>query len=142
VATDVAAYLDRVRSWASVEGETGRSIERMLATQFVEESTVLHELEDEMPRADAHLRRIEAFRPRTPPLQAVHERYVVAWTTLRRGLGDLQAGIRAADGQAVAAGREAMLEWRRGLRAVAADLRRLQSEYPFQGDRTGQSSPQ
>jgi len=130
VAADVAAYVDRMRSWAPVEGETGRSIERILGTQFVEESTVLHELDDGIPRADAHLRRIEAFTPRTPAVQAVHQRYLHAWNTLREGFQSIRDGLLESDGRALATGREALIDWRRGLRAVAADLRRLRTEYP------------
>jgi hypothetical protein len=130
VATDVAAYLDRVSFWSPIEGETGRSIERILATQFVEESAVLHELDECIPRTAAHLRRIQAYQPRTSPLQAVHEKYLLAWTTLDQGFAQLQDGIRRAEGSALAEGREALLAWRRGLRTVAADLLQLQRDYP------------
>lgn len=130
IATDLAGYLDRMRAWAPVEGEAGRSIQRILATQFVDDSTILHELEDGIPRADNHLRRIAAVVPQTAPVAEIHSAYVEVWRTLREGLGATKKGLADGDGKAVAAGREAMLEWRRGLRRVAHALRALQEAYP------------
>jgi len=124
---DLAAYLERMRAWAPVEGEAGRSITRILATQFVDISTILHELSEAAPRVDAHIRRIERVVPRTPAVAAIHSDYVHTWYALRQGLDSTRRGVRDADAAAISSGREAMLEWRRGLRRIADAIRALQN---------------
>jgi len=130
ISTDLAGYLERMKAWAPVEGEAGRSIQRVLATQFVDHSTILHEIDEGIPRVDRHLRRIEAVVPQSAQVAAIHADYVAVWKTLRRGLESTRVGLLQSDGEAVASGREAMLEWRRGLRRVADALRALQAKHP------------
>jgi hypothetical protein len=130
VASDVEAYLVRMRSWAVVEAEMGHSTERILATQFVDDSAVLHEIDDGMPRLRAQLRRIKTFQPRTRQVKSIHAQYVEAWERLEQGYVDIERGVRGADARDLAAGRQALLDWRRGLRTVATKLRALQQDYP------------
>jgi hypothetical protein len=122
---DVDRYLAVMQGWAVVELETGKAIERVLATQFVDDAEVMRQLADSRPRIRRHLHAIEAYVPQTPDVRAVHRTYVQAWTSLLHGYDLIDHGLRDADPSSLAAGRTLLLEWRRSLRVVATDLRDL-----------------
>gem|GEM_PF-1714125 len=125
VRLDLQAYLQHMRLWAPVEAETARTLERILATQFVDEAEVRHQIADSRPRLRAHLERIRAYQPRTPPLQRIHARYVRAWQDLLSGYDAIEKGFTTGDYTNLARGREAMAAWRDGITGVAHDLRAL-----------------
>ncbi len=52
--TDVRAYLQRSATWAPIESEPARVLERILATQFVDEPEDLHQLQESRRRIRAH----------------------------------------------------------------------------------------
>jgi len=122
LARDVDRYLGVMQTWAPVEVETNRAIQRLLATQFVDDAEVLRQLSDSRPRVKRHLHVLLAYHPETLDVQGVHREYVESWRALLRGYSQLQHGIEEADANSLATGREALLEWRRSLRTVARDL--------------------
>ncbi len=128
VRLELRAYLQHMQDWAPVEGETARTLERILATQFVDEAEVRHQIADSRPRIRAHLARIREYRPRTPPVQRIHARYVHAWRRLLAGYDAIEAGFASGDYTRLARGREAMAAWRDGITEVARALRRLANE--------------
>lgn len=125
---DIAAYVDRLRDWAPVEGEAGRSVDRLIATHFVDESAVLHELQDALPRSEEQIERALSYSPRTRDVQAIHAEYTAAWTALHDGLEQIRHGITTADGHALSAGREAILTWRNSLQRIARQIRALRTK--------------
>ena len=46
---EVEAFLSAVGAWAPAEGETGRAIERILATQFVDDGEVYRQIAETRP---------------------------------------------------------------------------------------------
>jgi hypothetical protein len=129
VATDVQAYLQRARTWAPVEAEANRTIERILKTQFVDEAEVRRQIADSRPRLLAHIESVRAYKPRAPVLVRIHERYVAAWQSLVGGLDAILSGFDSGDYTRLAKGREAMTGWRRTMLEVASDLRDLMQRY-------------
>lgn len=125
LAADVDRYLDAMQAWAPVEVETGQAIQRILATQFVDDAEVLRQIDDSRPRIERHIHALQAYHPRTADVRAIHREYVDAWVDLLRGYAEIERGLRDADPQTLAAGRAALLEWRRRLQTVARDLRDL-----------------
>ena len=73
--TDTEAYVGRMSSWAPVEAETARTLERILATQFVDAAEVLRQIGDSSPRVQRHLEEITQYQPRTPELRRIHDAY-------------------------------------------------------------------
>jgi uncharacterized membrane protein YccC len=132
VATDVRAYLERSRQWASRESEAERTIERILRTEFVDEAEVRRQIADNRPRSQAHLEQIRAYQPRSEPVMRLHERYVAAWQTLLAGFDAIEAGFKSGDYTQLARGREAIMAWRGGILRVASDLRRMVRRYGLQ----------
>ena len=122
---DVQAYWQRMSAWAPVEAETARTLERILATQFVDEAEVRHQIADSRPRLVAHLERAEGYVPRTPPLERLHRRYVGAWHALLAAYHAIEDGVTATDQLKLARARLAMLQWRATIRAVARELRSI-----------------
>jgi hypothetical protein len=125
---DLTLYLQRANDWAPVEAETARTIDRVLATQFVDEAEVRRQVTADAPRVAAHLARIEAVSPTSQELRDVHARYVGAWHDLATGYTALLRGLDTGDVPAIAAGRRAMEAWRESIVGVARDLRRLKTE--------------
>jgi hypothetical protein len=126
---DLRAYLERARSWAPVEGETARTLERILATEFVDEAEVLRQIGDSRPRILTHLKTARAYTPHSKTVAHVHARYVAAWESLLHGYDSIEEGFKTGDHAKLARGREAMAEWRDGLVGVARELRDLMERF-------------
>ena len=129
VRADVQSYLGRMKSWAPVEAETERTIERILRTQFVDEAEVLRQIRDDRPRALAHLERVRAYAPRSKDVQQIHARYVAAWEGLLAGYDAIEQGFTTGDYTKLARGREAMERWREAIADVARQLRDLMEHF-------------
>ena len=125
---DVRAYLQRAAGWAPVEAETARTLDRILATEFVDEAEVRHQIADSRPRILAHLERVRSVPPPSGRLATINEKYVNAWQQLLAGYGQIEEGFSSGDYTKLARGREAMAAWRDGLVIVARELRQLASE--------------
>ena len=122
---DVEAYLRRVNDWAPTEAETARTIDRILATQFVDEAEVRRQVTADAPRAKQQVDRLSAYQPRTPDVRDIHQRYVEAWRDLVTGYANIEAGIDAADAAKLSAGRRALEHWRSAVVETASSLRDL-----------------
>jgi len=129
VRTDLQAYVDRIQTWAPVEAETQRTIERIIRTQFVDEAEVLHQIADCRPRVLAHLERVRAYSPRSPAIEHIHQRYIAAWQGLLAGFDAIEGGFGSGDYTKLAVGRQAMETWQASIVRVADDLRDLMDEF-------------
>jgi hypothetical protein len=125
---DLTLYLQRSADWAPVEAETARTIDRILATQFVDDAEVRRQVTADMPRVEAHLARVEAVQPTSPELRDIHRRYVENWRRLAAGYRNLLNGINTGHVPDIAAGRSALEAWRAGILDTARALRRLQAD--------------
>ena len=125
---DVRAYLQKTAGWAPIESETARVLERILATQFVDEPEVLHQIQESRPRILAHLQVVRALAPTNPRIQKINRTYVSAWEGLLAGYAAIEEGFSSGDYTKLARGREAMAAWRDGIMDVARELRELASE--------------
>ena len=114
-----------MQRWAPLQGATAQAIERILATQFVDDPAVLHEINDSRTRIAEHLAIARAYQPRTAPVQAIHARYLAAWDDLLSGYRAIEDGLAASDASKLAEGRAAFARWHAALVEVAARLREL-----------------
>jgi hypothetical protein len=122
---DTLAYLQKMTSWAPTEAETARTIERILATEFVDPAEVLRQIADSTPRVRRQLEEAERYEPRTTDVRRIHETYTGAWRALLGGYQSIQAGFETGEQAKLAQGRLAMARWRDGILTVARDLRAL-----------------
>jgi hypothetical protein len=125
---DLTLYLERANDWSPVEAETAKTIDRILATQFVDEAEVRRQVVANAPRIAAHLARLETVRPSSPELQALHQRYVETWRQLAAGYDRIIRGLDTGTIPDLAAGRMALEAWRTGILDTARELRRLKDE--------------
>jgi hypothetical protein len=125
---DLTLYLQRTADWAPVEAETARTIDRILATQFVDDAEVRRQVTADAPRVQAHLARVETVEPASSELRAIHRQYVDAWRRLAAGYTQLLRGLDSGDVPAIASGRAALQAWRAGILETARELRRLQAD--------------
>jgi hypothetical protein len=127
--TDLRAYLARAKSWAPVEAEAARTIDRILRTQFVDEAEVRRQIADSRPRVLAHLQQVRSYKPQSKDVAEIHERYVKAWERLLAGYDAIEEGFSTGDYTKLARGREAMEAWRAEIVTVADDLRELMQHF-------------
>jgi hypothetical protein len=127
---DTLAYLQKMSSWAPDEAETARTLERILATEFVDQAEVLRQISDNTPRVQSHLAEVEQYQPRTAEVRKIHAVYVGSWRTLLDAYGSITAGFASGDQTKLAQGRDGMARWRDAIMQVARELRELR-------DRTG-----
>lgn len=126
---DLRAYLVRAKTWAPVEAEAARTIERILGTQFVNEAEVLRQIADSRPRVVTHLQMVRAYAPHSKEVAGVHARYIAAWERLLRGYDAIEDGFSSGDYTKLARGREAMETWRATIVGVADELRELMQHF-------------
>lgn len=127
---DTLAYLRKMSSWAPTEAETARTLERILATEFVDEAEVLRQVADSTPRIQRQLAEAEQYEPRTAEVRRIHAVYVASWRILLDGYSSITAGFATGDQAKLSRGRDAMARWRDSIMQVARELRELR-------DRTG-----
>ena len=127
--TDLRAYLARTKSWAPVEAEAARTIDRILKTQFVDEAEVRRQIADSRPRLLAHVEGLRAYTPHSKDVARIHARYVTAWERLLAGYEAIEEGFSSGDYTKLARGREAMEAWRAEIVGVADDLRELMQHF-------------
>lgn len=125
-------YVLHEREWAPIEAETARTIERILATQFVDEAEVRRQVDADLPRVAMHLSRLSDLHPVSPELAAIHAEYVTMWHNLADGYRQLERGLDRGVVSDVAAGRESLEAWRQGIIATARALRRLRNDLDTQ----------
>lgn len=126
-------YMQQVTSWAPVEAETARSIQRIFASQFVDEAAVRQEVSQTLPRIKNHLDRIESVAPADSQLREINLRYRLAWQQLQEALIGLPDAIGHSDAAALAASRASMTAWGQSMLDIAADLRRIRPDTPAPG---------
>ena len=97
VRADTLAYLQKMNSWAPVEAETARTLERIMATQFVDEAEVLRQISESRPRVQRHLDAATAYEPRTADVRRIHATYIKAWRTLLDGYASITTGFEHGD---------------------------------------------
>jgi hypothetical protein len=132
--TDLRAYLAHTRTWAPVEADTARTIERILRTEFVDEAEVLRHIAESRPRIAVHLQRLRAFTPHSVEVRRVHARYVEAWQKLLDGYDAIERGFATGDYTELARGREAMADWKATILDVARELRQLMDHFGVEPD--------
>jgi hypothetical protein len=103
-------------------------LERILATQFVDETEVRHQIDESRPRILAHLEKVRAYVPLGARVQKIAKAYVATWEELLGGYAAIEEGFSSGDYTKLARGREAMAAWRDGILDVARELRELASE--------------
>ncbi len=122
---DTLAYVQKSVSWAPTEAETARTIERILATEFVDQAEVLRQIADNRPRAERQLEEALRYEPRTPEVRRIHQTYIGAWRALLDGYRLITSGLESDQQAKLAQGRVALGRWRDGILSVARDLRAL-----------------
>lgn len=122
---DVSRYIQATADWAPVEAESARAVERIFATQFVDEAEVRREITELRPRVDRHIAVVRTYVATTPTLRTIHRAYIDAWNALAEGCDLIRSGLERDDPTHLAIGRERLAEWVAGLRQVAAELRTL-----------------
>jgi hypothetical protein len=122
---DVLAYLAHTRTWAPIEAETARLLDRISATQFVDEPEITRQIAEHRPRLLAHLEQVRTYVPRTPDVLRLHKQYTDAWERLLAGLDAIDKGFATGDYTKLAEGREAMDAWRALIVHVADELGNL-----------------
>lgn len=126
---ELRAYLARARSWAPVEAETNRTLQRIFATQFVDEAEIRRQITDSRPRILTHLDHVRGFSTHAKDIAHVHARYLAAWERLLGGYDAIEQGFSSGDFTKLSRGREAMEAWRAEIQAVAAELRELMEHF-------------
>jgi hypothetical protein len=122
---DIARYLQQLGEWAPQEAEIARAVRRILATQFVDEAEVRHQMAESLPRIESQLTLMRAYNPHAAELEDIHQAYVAAWDGLRRGYADIATGLDTGDQAAIGRGRRRLVGWRQAIPDMARHLREL-----------------
>jgi len=122
---ELVEFLRVLNAWAPADGAAAGAIERVLATQFVDDAEVRHQVTELSARVSAHLAKVAAYHPRSPEVAALYTRYRGAWEQLSGGCAEIEAGLDQGVPERLAGGREALEAWADSLASMARDTRRL-----------------
>jgi hypothetical protein len=126
-------YLGKLRSWSHREAEAAGAIERIIATQFVDDDEVRRQIAESRPRVQAHLADVQSYLPRSQAVRNVHAEYTQAWRRLTVAYDRIERGLEEGDQDALADGRAGLVHWRRDLRSMADQLRPLLKRHELVG---------
>ncbi len=128
VVEDVVAYIDKIKKWEPVEAEVLQAIRDVRRSQYVDDDYVISTLGATMDDIELHIEEIDRFRPRTPRVAQVHERYSKVWHDLHDSFAAIIAAMERKDYTTLARGAEQMGRARDDLVTVAAALSLLMKD--------------
>jgi hypothetical protein len=134
VVQETLAYVAQIKQWERVEVEVLKAIRDVQRSQFVDDDYVVATLGEVMDDVELHLAEIDAYKPRTPPVAEVHERYRTAWRDLHDSFALIIDTMERKDYVTLAKGTEAMRRSRGELITVAAALNLLLKETGLKED--------
>jgi hypothetical protein len=141
VVQDVLAYVSQIKRWEAVEAEVLKAIADVRRSQYVDDDYVIATLGTVMDDIEIHLEAIADYRPQTPRVMEVHDRYRHAWQNLHDAFAEVIRSMERKDYVALSRGTEAMKRSRSELITVAAALSLLLKEAGLkETDREGTSS--
>lgn len=122
VVEDVLQYVAKIKKWEPVEAKVLKAMKDVRENQFVDDEYVVATLGGVMDDVQLHLAEISVYRPQTPAVSEVHERYRQAWQDIHDAFSSVIASMERKDYQALAKGTEALRTSRQELFLVAAAL--------------------
>jgi hypothetical protein len=122
---DVAQYIARVKQWAPAEQEVAQAITEIFRSQFLDADLIASVSSRVMPSIDAQVEAVATYKPRTPEIGKIHQRYARAWRRLREGFLLIERGMENDDGILLAQGRQRLEVWSGEMLGVATELREL-----------------
>jgi hypothetical protein len=122
VVEDVLQYVAKIKKWEPVEAEALKAIADVRRSQFVDDEYVVATLGAVMDDVQLHLAEIDRYRPMTPTVSEVHERYRRAWQDLHDAFTTVIESMQRKDYLQLSKGTEALRTSREELLLVAAAL--------------------
>jgi hypothetical protein len=128
LARDLQSYSAEMLKWEPSEKKVFDALDGVSDSQYVDDEFVLRSLKSAMPEIDTHLREVTAYRPMTPELSSLHERYRKGWENLRVGVDKMAGSIAKKDYIALAKGKSEMENARTLLLQTFAGMNSLMEE--------------
>ena len=122
VVEDVLQYVAKIKKWEPVEAEALKAIHDVRQNQFVDDEYVVATLGSVMDDMQLHLAEIDRYRPMTPTVTEVHDRYRHAWQDLHDAFAMVIESTQRKDYMQLSKGTEALRTSRQELLMVAAAL--------------------
>lgn len=122
VVEDVLQYVTKIKKWEPVELETLTAIKDVRESQYVDDEYVVATLSGVMDDMQLHLAEIDRYKPRTPPVTEVHDRYRKAWQDIHAAFKSVIAAMERKDYEALSKGTEGLRASRQELLLVAAAI--------------------
>jgi hypothetical protein len=140
VVEDVLQYIAKIKKWEKVENEALKAMADVKRSQYVDDEYVVATLGGAMDDIQLHLAEIGQYRPATPPVTEVHERYRKAWQDLHDAFQAVIDAMQRKDYVALSKGTEGLRTSREELLMVAAALSILMEDSGLK-DAEGQQKP-
>ncbi len=79
IAQDLGTYLEKKKGWQEPEGRINAAIEIVRRDQFVHDDLTINVLSPFVGVAEEHVRALEEYLPKTPPVANIHQQYTEGW---------------------------------------------------------------
>lgn len=122
VVEDVLQYVAKIKKWEPIERQTLKAIKDVRESHYVDDEYVIATLGSVMDDMQLHLAEIEQYRPKTPAVTEVHDRYRRAWQDLHAAFTSVITAMERKDYTALSKGTESLRTSRQELLLVAAAI--------------------
>ena len=122
VAVDLRDYVRELRRWEPIEKEVFGALIDVERTYYVDDDFVARRFRSAVPKIEQHVNELETYRPATPDLQAVHERYVHGWEEMGDGFEAVIAAVEAKDYLRLASAKNQVQAGRKKILAAFEEL--------------------
>lgn len=79
IGEDIGTYLEKKKDWQETEGRINAAIEIVRWDQFVHDDLTINVLSPFVGVAEEHVRTLEEYLPKTPPVSNIHQQYTEGW---------------------------------------------------------------
>ena len=76
---DIQHYLEKKQDWLTTENQMNAAIEIVRRDHFVHDDLTINVLTPFIVLSQEHIRQLEAYQPKTPPVLNIHQQYIEGW---------------------------------------------------------------
>ena len=141
VAEDIAAYLEKTKGWQETQARINAAIEIARRDQFVHDDLTINVLSPFVVVTEEHVRALEEYLPKTPPVANIHQQYTEGWRAHQFALAALVDSAERKDYVQLATGHTNLLQAQRVVVSTMATLTQLAEQAGVIAPAPAQAAP-
>ena len=122
IQNDIKQYLEKKQDWMQTENQVNAAIEIVRYDKFVHDDLTINVLSPFVGVAEEHVRALEEYLPKTPPVANIHQQYTEGWRAHQFALAALVDAAQRQDYVQLATAHTNLLQAQRRVLSTMATL--------------------